>query len=624
MNQEELNKLFKQTQVGRIVDCTVDPVTNLYSLDDIRKLFEDNPDYSCIPVEMPSGNGLIFRDDVMHSQRSLFGDGKLAKYVDEHPHSYKANENVIQVLNDILKTEDPQTHQDFIVYYRKNYFGVGKFIKLVRYVNMLNAIDEKSAKELQQFLIDKSKFHHLPFKVSSYNRMASSLGGDFYKIFNINEDLMLVSIFDVAGKGITGALSTISVSSFFSLLSREKDKFTEPDTIVSQLNNYIYDQTTFSIFITAILMFVDWKSQKIIIYNMGHTKILSYEINDDGNKLVEIDSEFPPLGIDEELSNLRDSRTELDISSNRKIVFYSDGLSEEANDYGVMYGEKRIQEFFDNNIQKKNEEIISELAKDVEGFLGEAPLSDDITVLISDFENIQTEENQPQQQQKEDPLKQIQYLFTHSFDYSLHLYLNNSKEKEQKMYKCILLFSARKQHFLIVSRNTGGAYSGYLITESAIWSFDENREFTQISLDSRLFDTLFSPFHVKNDWLQQNFSVQSQKTLKTLETLSTTHLLCAPEQNFEGISKVDILIDAKHSVLFKMVVFREDIEERLTSKKWVQYKGEFFPKEFSISHSKHPDFRTKVYLSYYQQKQLDENIFSIDYLKDADLDALYD
>ena len=383
---------------------------------------------------------------MMHSNKSLFGGGKLEKYIDENPFSCKANEDVFQVLNNLLETGDANPHKDFIVYYKKNYFGVGKFVELIRYVNKLNSIDERSAKELQQFLIDKSKFHNLPFKINTYNKMAHSLGGDFCKTFNVNEDLSLIAIFDVSGKGITGALSTISISAFFSLISRTKEILKDPDTIVAELNNYIHDQTPFSIFITSVLMFIDQKAEKIIIYNLGHTPVLSYEINGAEITMVKIDAGLPPLGIDEELTGLKDGKTELPMSSNRKIVFYSDGLSEATNDYGVRYGEERTEKFFDENIQRENEEIISELQKDMESFLEEAPLTDDITVMISDFEPSVNESIQS----KDEPLKTMQYLFKHSFDYSFHLFLNNSGRQEEKMYRCLLLFSAKKERFLII------------------------------------------------------------------------------------------------------------------------------------------------------------------------------
>ncbi|MDA3849738.1 MAG: SpoIIE family protein phosphatase, partial [Spirochaetaceae bacterium] len=338
MQQKELNKRFKETQIGRIADCSIDPITSLYTLSDAKTLFEQNPTYSSIPVETNSGYGIIYRNEILATGNSLFSDDKIRKHIKFDHLSFSAMENVFQIARVALKKGLDHKDNDIMIYFKKSYFGLVQFNDLLLYVNELKALDEKSAKNVQQFLLNKSMPEQLPFSVTPYNQMASSIGGDFYHIAPINQDISLVSIFDVSGKGVTGALSTITLSSFFALFSMEEAKNKPPQWIVENLNAYIYNQTPHGVFITAILMFVNLKSKKVEIYNLGHTQLLSFR-NKNGQILMEeTASLLPPLGIDDQLPGISESCLEMEISSDRKIVLYSDGLSEATNEDGVMFG----------------------------------------------------------------------------------------------------------------------------------------------------------------------------------------------------------------------------------------------------------------------------------------------
>jgi sigma-B regulation protein RsbU (phosphoserine phosphatase) len=617
MNKEQLNKIFKLTHIGRIADTNVDPITDMYNFQDVKALFERDPNISSIPVELPEGYALVHRDEIIITQKGIFSDNSLEKYLDRDPFYFKANDNVYDVLNKIITHSDPQKNNDFIVYYKKSYFGVGRFRDLVQYATELTSIDENNARDLQQFLIEKSSFHNIPVNINAYNKMASNLGGDFYRVTKINPELSLVSIFDVSGKGITGALSTISISAFFSLYFARRENIT-PTDVVADLNKYIYDQTPFEIFITAILMFVDYKNHELIIYNLGHTKILRYNVGLGEDFSEEIDSKLPPLGIDEDLSDLEKYKMILPIKSNLKLVFYSDGLSEASNDYGIMYGEERIKKIFDENISLPNKEVIDNLNSDLQGFLEDAPLSDDITVILSDFSPyssgiIEEDHNLD--------LNSIKFLFHRDFDYSIKLYLNCTVENETTIRNCKLYYSTADSKFLIVSKDPDSTISGYLIDFEGAHYFHGNDPVKSVKIDEGIYDSLLTPQLIRFNWFFDQFHSGRQKA-STKEGLPTIEINCTTKLDYAPYETIDLLINETHSLPFRMEFQKEGVTTRITSKKWVHYGEEFVAKEYSLYKSDIPSNRTKVYMSDIKKMNAGAELFDKSNLGKKDYSSL--
>lgn len=617
MRQENLNKLFKENQLGSIADTSIAPITPLYSLSDVKSMFKSNSELNAIPVETDDGYGLVFRDDVSGKNLSIFDD-KIEKYVKNVKHFYKATENVFQVANRILEDADDHRNNVYIVFHKKSYLGLVSFMDLMIYVNQLKALDERRAREIQQFLIDKNSFNDLPYKVLPFNRMASSLGGDFYRISKISENLSLISIFDVSGKGVSGALSTISLSSFFSLFSLRNQEDMTPQWVVQAMNHYIYDQTPFGVFITAILMFVDLENRKIEIFNMGHTRVLSYRIGDDSVLPRTIDSQLPPLGIDDELPDLSDSCVELKISSDLKIVLYSDGLSDAANDFGVMFGEERITDFFLNNIGSDSGEVMENLQQEIDAFIKDAPLTDDITVLLTDFSALDL----PLSQSDEIFVDNIQFPFHRSFDYSLNLYLNQTGGGGEKMVKHHLLYLSEDERFLLFREGDEGGYAGYLLAEDRAVYFESGQIRETLGLDTPLFGTFLRPYHIKVDWFYRIFPLKEGPVQKDKELNALKHFICHIDKEAFGVKSVDIMVNVTHRVPFRMTLKRENAVSRMSSSKWVLFNGETFPKEFSIYDSTDEERRMKVFLSHYKKENFQKELFNEENLTAIDFSGL--
>jgi sigma-B regulation protein RsbU (phosphoserine phosphatase) len=67
------------------------------------------------------------------------------------------------------------------------------------------------------------------------------------------------------------------------------------------------------------------------------------------------------------------------------IVVYTDGVTEAANDGGEMYGEERLMESLKKTDRSSLQSLIDSSLSDVQGFAGNAPQADDITMLVLQF-----------------------------------------------------------------------------------------------------------------------------------------------------------------------------------------------------------------------------------------------
>jgi sigma-B regulation protein RsbU (phosphoserine phosphatase) len=69
------------------------------------------------------------------------------------------------------------------------------------------------------------------------------------------------------------------------------------------------------------------------------------------------------------------------INPGDKLFLYTDGIPEAMNEAEEEYSDEKMLSFLKDHSENTAEEIISTLVKDVKGYTGSAPQSDDITAL---------------------------------------------------------------------------------------------------------------------------------------------------------------------------------------------------------------------------------------------------
>jgi CheY-like chemotaxis protein/anti-sigma regulatory factor (Ser/Thr protein kinase) len=171
------------------------------------------------------------------------------------------------------------------------------------------------------------------------------LSGDTYSIHRYDNNKLFFFIIDAMGKGISASVSSFISTSFINYYF---DKHRKNFNLKSMLNTYI-DFIRFELLedeiVSAVFGIFDIENEKLSIANFSMPTVLGLNYNNEVEKLSTTNIPITPY-TDSFIIN------EIDTSSIRKFIFYSDGLTENITKDGFQYI-KFIQEDFKNAATKK-------------------------------------------------------------------------------------------------------------------------------------------------------------------------------------------------------------------------------------------------------------------------------
>ncbi len=232
--------------------------------------------------------------------------------------------------------------------------------------------DLRIAAEIQQALLPRTLPAIDGFEIAGQTIPTQQVGGDCYDTIELADGRVLLTIADVSGKGTPASLLMASVQAAVRALSQLSLPL---DELVSRINDVIYQNTAPDKFITAFFCLLDPASNVLAYVNAGHNPPLLFK--SDG--VVSLDQGGVILGI-------MPSLIPYDVGVVRfapgdLLVMYTDGVSEAFNARLDEYGEARLRALFEQRAVGSASEALQRLRDDLCVFVGEAPQSDDITIV---------------------------------------------------------------------------------------------------------------------------------------------------------------------------------------------------------------------------------------------------
>ncbi len=381
---ESLRDSFSVLKVGHITRF-VEPVSHGLGVAEAAGILAPLADVASLPVEGDRGViGLVYKKDVL-KKKSALTNPPVEKFLYQSAFHVDASENCEKAMGAILKRDPERLYDDFMIYERGRYFGIGTFADLSRNIAEIRESDLSRARSMQEFLINRSWVEKPGLSARKYVRMAHAIGGDYLLCMDINEKLSMLSCYDVCGKGTAAALLTSTLSSFFSTLKASGALARqEPAAIVSMLNTVVMDQTPEEIFIAAAFAFVDREKRTVAFFNCGFSPVYAFYVDAETGKPkgMIVNPNLRPLGI----AAYAEMKVSLmPIQKNFRIFMHSDGLIDAVNEMGARYGEEAMCKFLYARCMKPAKDIIADLDKEISGYTGPAPLADDITVLVAEI-----------------------------------------------------------------------------------------------------------------------------------------------------------------------------------------------------------------------------------------------
>lgn len=218
---------------------------------------------------------------------------------------------------------------------------------------------------------------HEEFEIFGVMDPAREVGGDFFDYFFLDDDHLCITIADVSGKGIPGALfMMISVI----ILRNTAMMMKKCDRVLSQLNEALFTHNEAEMFLTVWIGILEISTGKLTACNAGHEYPMikradgSYELLKDKHGLV--------LGV---MQHMKYVEYEINLEPGDKVFVYTDGLPEATDKNEKMFGINRVLDALNKNPDENPEQTLENMRKAVDEFVEDAEQFDDLTMLCLEY-----------------------------------------------------------------------------------------------------------------------------------------------------------------------------------------------------------------------------------------------
>lgn len=201
------------------------------------------------------------------------------------------------------------------------------------------------------------------------------IGGDFYDIISLDTDHVAVVVGDVSGKGITAAMM---MATCITLLRAYSESFRSPSRMMRKINPRLVDGNELDcLFTTLFLGMINLQKGTITYCNAGHNPAFIQRVDGSIEELAEVHG--PAVGVFEQVPY---EETRVRFDSGDRLLLYTDGVSENFNSEGGLYGVERILDFCRHvPINTDVRTFLADFLGDLKQFSGHELPHDDITLL---------------------------------------------------------------------------------------------------------------------------------------------------------------------------------------------------------------------------------------------------
>ncbi len=261
--------------------------------------------------------------------------------------------------------------------------------KLTNYIGIQTDVTERRraeesrheleiAKNIQLSLLPDAPMNLPTLELAGVCVPATHVGGDYFDFFAVTNSIDIV-IADVSGHSVGAALIMIEVRS---TLRAETRKVVEapmgPATILRDLNQLLFDDLNKAeLFITMFYLKYFPDSRTLKYANAGHNWALL--LRRDESSCMALDAEGLVLGVQRDVEFEERS---VSLALGDKLLLYTDGITETQNADGIFFGTERLCELFIAYRELSPEATIEKLLADVREFRCDAPLHDDVSMLV--------------------------------------------------------------------------------------------------------------------------------------------------------------------------------------------------------------------------------------------------
>ncbi|MGH9733029.1 MAG: PP2C family protein-serine/threonine phosphatase [Candidatus Acidiferrales bacterium] len=230
------------------------------------------------------------------------------------------------------------------------------------------------AHEVQERLFPQSVPSLPGLDLAGNCRPASSVGGDYYDIFQLNDERLALAISDISGKGISAALLMASLRA--SLRSIAEDNSGDLPHLMSKLNRQVYQASAANRYATFFSAVFTPSTLQLRYVNAGHNA--PFIIRERAEPL-RLETGGTVVGLLKESAYLEGT---VQLQPGDVFVAYTDGISEAMTIDEEEWGEQRMIARSMAALELSANEILQGVMNAADDFVQDAAQHDDMTLIV--------------------------------------------------------------------------------------------------------------------------------------------------------------------------------------------------------------------------------------------------
>jgi serine phosphatase RsbU (regulator of sigma subunit) len=210
------------------------------------------------------------------------------------------------------------------------------------------------------------------YELDAFLESCYEVGGDLYDFYVRGDGSLLVLVGDVTGKGMGAALL---MSSFLASARVLYDAIEDLAELAKRLNAIIYRSTDPMHFVTAFVGRLDPATGVLTYVNAGHPPPCLVL----GGTLRELDTTGVPFGM---LESFPYTAETIGLAPGATLAVFSDGIPEARKGEEFFEDERTREVMVEAAPAPRLEDVRDRVLRRVRDFVGDAPRSDDMTLLL--------------------------------------------------------------------------------------------------------------------------------------------------------------------------------------------------------------------------------------------------
>lgn len=217
-----------------------------------------------------------------------------------------------------------------------------------------------------------------PVQVAFHYEPSAHLAGDFFQLLPIDRQRFGLLLCDVMGHGVKAALVTTLIRG---LLADLKVDELNPSRLLERLNARLcplLDRAPLPRFVTSLYAAIDLSDGRIDLASAGHPWPLHATVDGRSGPLS-TDTSGPALGL---IFGAGYQTVSRQIQLGERILFYTDGWTEETNAEGEEFGREKLCQALLRHGRLAPDDMLAAMAREVGGFSDKLTRTDDLCAIL--------------------------------------------------------------------------------------------------------------------------------------------------------------------------------------------------------------------------------------------------